>query len=332
MASLAQAQFTNQELRGLIAARLGDAHVPRRFKVVHDTSEFFQIDYNDVVVLDHTPYLMRNYEREGRFGLEDEPKYWVRRAVDLATGDTKVIKLVFDEAIEAKVGGVVFHCVRSPHKEAAILDLTRGHGSFMQGFSARDVVGNTVRILDFIPGARLDEYVAKRCRDHEAYYQEELPGLLAIYAELVAAIGLLHGHGYKHGDIRRDHILLDPPIATWRWIDFDYDYAADANPFGYDLFGLGNILIFLVGGGDVTTQILARSDASVLESLTTDDLNIVFNHRVANLQKIYPYIDDSLAYVLRHFSQGADVFYEDTGQLLADLAEVRLARPKEERS
>ncbi|HEX9592990.1 MAG TPA: hypothetical protein VGB12_06540 [bacterium] len=325
MVTLAETQFTTQELRGLIAARLGESQVPHRFKVVRDTTEFFHIDYNDVVVLDHTPYLMRNYEREGRFGLEDEPKYWVRRAVDLATGETKVVKLVFDEAFEAKVGGVAFHCVRSPHKEAAVLDLTRGHASFMQGFSARDAAGNTVRVIDFIPGARLDAYVSKRCRDHESYYHAELPALLAVYGELVAAIGLLHRHGYKHGDIRRDHILLDPPAATWRWIDFDFDYVAEANPFGYDLFGLGNILIFLAGGGDVTTQILARTEAPALQRLTTDDLNIVFNHRVANLQKVYPYIADSLAHVLRHFSQGADVFYEDTGQLLADLAEVRLA-------
>jgi hypothetical protein len=311
-------------VHGLIAAQLGEGQVPRRFKVVRDTSEFFHIDYNDVVVLDRTPYLMRNYEREGRFGLEDEPKYWVRRAVDLTTGKIKVVKLVFDEAIEAKVGGITFHCVRSPYKEAAVLDLTRGHDSFMQGFSIRDVAGNTVRILDFIPGIRFDEFVIKRCRDHEAYYHTELAGLLAVYAELVAAIGLLHDHGYKHGDIRRDHILLDPPGATWRWIDFDFDYVAEANPFGYDLFGLGNILIFLVGGGDVTTQVLARADDPALDRLTTDDLNIVFNHRVADLQKVYPYIDDSLAYVLRHFSQGADVFYEDTRQLLADLAEVRI--------
>ena len=325
MAVVAETQFTIQELRGLIAARLGDAQVPRRFKVVRDTTEFFHIDYNDVVVLDHTPYLMRNYEREGRFGLEDEPKYWVRRAVDLTTGATKVMKLVFDEVIEARIGGVVFHCVRSPHKEAAILELTRGHASFMQGFSTQDAAGNAVRVLDYIPGARLDAYVARCNRGHERYYHKDLPALLAIFGELVAAIGLLHGHGYKHGDIRRDHVLLDPPATTWRWIDFDYDYAAEANPFGYDLFGLGNILIFLVGGGDVTTQILLRNDAAALDRLTPDDLNIVFNHRVANLQKVYPYIDDSLAYILRHFSQGADVFYEDTGHLLADLAEVRIS-------
>jgi len=317
--------WTEQEVRERIAAQLGEAQVPRRFKLVRDTTEFFAIDYNDVVVLDHTPYLMRNYEREGRFGLEDEPKYWVRRAIDLTTGATKVMKLVFDEALEAKVGGVVFHCVRSPHKEAAILDLTRGQASFMQGFSASDAAGNTVRVLDYISGGRLDAYVSRRSRDHEAYYHAELPALLAVYAELVAAIGLLHGHGYKHGDIRRDHILFDPSGATWRWIDFDFDYVAEANPFGYDLFGLGNILIFLVGGGDVTTQILARMEAPALQRLTEDDLNIVFNHRVANLQKVHPYIDDSLAFVLRHFSQGADVFYEDTGQLLADLAAVRLA-------
>jgi hypothetical protein len=323
--ALAGTHWTQQEVRERIAVRLGEAEVPRRFKLVRDTTEFFAIDYNDVMVLDHIPYLMRNYEREGRFGLEDEPKYWVRRAIDLTTGETKVVKLVFDEVLEAKVGGVVFHCVRSAHKEAAVLDLTRGLASFMQGFSASDAAGNTVRVLDYISGGRLDTHVSRVNRDHEAYYHAALPGLLAVYAELVAAIGRLHGQGYKHGDIRRDHILFDPSGATWRWIDFDFDYAAEANPFGYDLFGLGNILIFLVGGADVTTQSLARADAPALGRLTADDLNIVFSYRVANLQKVYPYIDDSLAFVLRHFSAGADIFYEDTGQLLADLADVRFA-------
>ena len=66
MGALAETQWTEQELREVIAARLGAAQVPRRFKVVHDTSEFFHIDYNDVVVLDDAPYLMRNYVARSR--------------------------------------------------------------------------------------------------------------------------------------------------------------------------------------------------------------------------------------------------------------------------
>jgi hypothetical protein len=45
----------------------------------------------------------------------------------------------------------------------------------------------------------------------------------------------------------------------------------------------------------------------------------VFNNRVANLKKIYPYIPDALNRILMHFSKGANWFYENTVQLLQDL-------------
>ena len=57
--------------------------------------------------------------------------------------------------------------------------------------------------------------------------------------------------------------------------------------------------------------------------LLEEDLNIVFNNRVANLKKIYPYIPESLNRVLMHFSKGANWFYEDTAQLLDDLREFQ---------
>ena len=94
--------------------------------------------------------------------------------------------------------------------------------------------------------------------------------------------------------------------------------------FGYDLFGLGNILIFLVGGGDVTVQQLHNLESPRLEKLSEDDMNIIFNNRVANLQKIYPYVPDSLNYILLHFSIGANLYYENTRQLLEDLGEVEI--------
>ena len=67
----------------LMAKRAGTAEVPKHFKVITDTSDFFRVDYNDVVVLNSTPFWVKGYEKEGRFGLDDEPKYWVRRAVEL---------------------------------------------------------------------------------------------------------------------------------------------------------------------------------------------------------------------------------------------------------
>jgi hypothetical protein len=61
-----------------------------------------------------------------------------------------------------------------------------------------------------------------------------------------------------------------------------------------------------------------------LEKLSEDDMNIIFNNRVANLQKIYPYVPDSLNYILLHFSIGANLYYENTRQLLEDLGEVEI--------
>ena len=55
-------------------------------------------------------------------------------------------------------------------------------------------------------------------------------------------------------------------------------------------------------------------------------MNIVFRNRVANIQKIHPYVPDALNYVLLHFSNGANLYYENTRQLLMDLADVRIKR------
>jgi len=61
-----------------------------------------------------------------------------------------------------------------------------------------------------------------------------------------------------------------------------------------------------------------------LTALTDADLNIVFNHRVVNLKKVYPYIPQELNRVLLHFSKGANRFYETTDQLLNDLESCKI--------
>jgi len=137
--------------------------------------------------------------------------------------------------------------------------------------------------------------------------------------ECIRAIGFLHEHGEKHGDIRRDHILVDRESGWYRWIDFDYNYRHRENIYGYDLFGLGNVLIFLAGKGDVLLIDLKNQDHPALSTLWQEDVNIVFHNRVANLKKIYPYIPESLNSILMHFSKGANLFYENTEQLLDDL-------------
>lgn len=100
-----QQQFSGEELRERIARWVGPERVPKQFNIITDTSDFFRVDYDDVVILGDKPYLIRNNEREGRFGIDDQQKYWVKRARDLSDGSVKILKLVFHERFEAKVGG-----------------------------------------------------------------------------------------------------------------------------------------------------------------------------------------------------------------------------------
>ena len=288
-----------------------------------DTSDFFTLDAGDIVVLDGRPYLIRNTIREGRFGLEDEVKYWVKRSIDLVSGAMRIIKLVFYERFTATIGGIAFECFRSPRKEARILDLVNDHPNFMHGSSAADEKGNIVRVLEYISGSSLAAHVADLEQDHEFYFFTTLPGILENYLRCVEAIRFLHDHGEKHGDIRRDHILIDNQSGHYRWIDFDYNYRHRENIYGYDLFGLGNVLIYLVGKGDVLLADLRSRDPELLSRLTDGDMNIVFHNRLANLKKVFAYIPDSLNQVLMHFSRGANWFYEETPQLLQDLHQAK---------
>jgi len=159
--------------------------------------------------------------------------------------------------------------------------------------------------------------------DHETYFRKRLPDILDRYIECVEAIAFLHRHGEKHGDIRRDHILIDHDSGLYRWIDFDYNFLHRENMFGYDLFGLGNVLIYLVGKGDILIKELRDSHPAAFEKLYAEDVNIVFNNRVANLRKVFPYIPKPLNDILLRFSKGSTLFYDDVGQFLADLREAR---------
>lgn len=311
-------------VRALIARHGGPDRVPRRFKVITDTSDFFRVEYNDVVILGGVPYWVKRYEKEGRFGLDDEPKYWVRRAVELTTGATRIIKLVFHEQFDTMIGDVKITCFRSPKKEARLLDMVAGHRNFMHGRWVLDSAGNNVRILEFIHGPRFDDVITGYGTDHYDYFHHHFLQVLDQYIELIQAIKFLHDQGEKHGDIRRDHIIWDEATQANRWIDFDYNYMQGESLFTFDLQGLGNILIFLVGRGDVLVPDLYHKQREIFDTLWGEDLSIAYKNRVANLQKIYPYVPDSLNRVLLHFSFGANIFYETTDQLLDDLATARI--------
>ena len=314
--------YTEKELLRMVRHWVPRERVPKRVKI-KDTSDFFRVDYDDVVMLNGVPYFVRNNEREGRFGIDDEQKFWVKRARNLITGETKILKWVFRERFQARIGNLVYECVRSPQKEARILELVRGRDDFMQGETVLDSAGNQLRILDYIRGKTMGQLIFETGGDHADFFYSSYAGLLDEFIRIVEAIRFLHENNEKHGDIRRDHLIKDASTGRYRWIDFDFNYWHGESRYGYDLFGLGSVLLFITGRGDITTHRLLREAPDVLDRLTEGDVNIVFHNRVNNLRKIYPYIPGKLNRVLMHFSMSAQVYYEQTRELLEDLGEAR---------
>ena len=298
-----------------------------KLRIISDTTEFMSIGSGDVLELGGAYYLVKGEEMEGRFGLDGEPKYWVKRAVDLSNGSSKIIKLVFYESFIMQLGEQRIQCFRSPGKEARILDKIRNDLCFMQGFNVRDTAGNVVRVIERVHGDRFLDYINNMSMDHETYTFHHLPHILSNVIRCIEAIDRLHKMDEIHGDIRNDHILVDHKTGAYTWIDFDYSYEWAENPFGVDLYGLGNILLLAVGKGFHNLPDLAAcgpSGMKVISCLTGADLSLFFKHRIMNLRKLFPYIPDSLNNVLLHFSHGAPVFYETVEELLHDLRGVRI--------
>ena len=126
-----------------------------------DTSNFLAIDYGDQILVNGRRYRILGHEREYRFGLDD-PKYWVRKAVEEETGQRKIVKLVFAERFETYLGGVKITRFRNPRKEGEILELVKDHPDFMQGTSHADSKGNIVRIIDRVRGRNFFNFIDYR--------------------------------------------------------------------------------------------------------------------------------------------------------------------------
>jgi hypothetical protein len=288
-----------------------------------DTSNVFSIDYGDVILVDGKHYRVTGHERERRFGIED-PKFWVKRVIDLETGEKKIIKLSFFETFELLLGGVKIKCFRNPKKEGDILSLVKNHPHFMQGQAYPDSQGNIMRILDPILGPNFFIYIASLDTDHETYFNTILLDVLNNLVKAFEAIHFLHAQGFKHGDIRNDHIIVEQGTGHYIWIDFDYDFITNENPFGLDVIDLGNILLYAVGKG-FHTQRMINNDVSIYGNLkgqiNPGDFSIINRRRLVNLKKFYPYIPTRLNDILIHFSMGADIYYESVKEILDDLSE-----------
>ncbi len=290
-------------------------------RLFEDTTNFLSIDCGDEILIDGKRYKVTGHAREGRFGMTD-PKFWVKLAQDSETGEKKIIKLAFFETFEISLGGVKIHCFRSPDKEAEILETVKTHSHFMQGESFRDPKGNNIRVLDLVRGPNFYVYIDSLKKDHEDYFNTTLPGILKKLVKQFEAIRFLHFHGYRHGDIRNDHIIVENDTGNHVWIDFDYDFEATENPFGLDIFGLGNILLYAVGKGYHDFHTISSETSTyrdLKDRLTTEDFSILNQWRLTNLRKLYPYIPKVLNDILLHFSKGSDVFYETTEEIIEDL-------------
>lgn len=290
-------------------------------RVFTDTTDIFAIDYGDIVQIGSQKYLIKGHEREARFGL-DEPKFWVKKAVDLATGERKVIKLSFFETFETNIGIIRIRCFRHPEKEGAVLDLVKGHPHFMQGTHYHDEKGNNVRVLDIVPGENLFVYIERLEMGHEQYFYELLPGILQRLVPAFEALQFLHRNGFKHGDVRNDHVIIEEHTGNYVWIDFDYDYGLVENPFSLDIMGVGNILLYTIGKGFHNLNQQDKGELVYKELQKTavpEDFSILHKWRFMNLKKLYPYIPIALNDILAHFTAGAEIFYDSVGEIIQAL-------------
>jgi hypothetical protein len=224
---------------------------------------------------------------------------------------------VFHEEFVQQLGSVSIRSFRSEIKEARILELVKDDPRFMHGFSVTDEAGNLVRVLSMIRGRRLDLVVQGQPGDHREYFDSGLRDMLRLFVSACEGIGFLHDHHELHGDVRRDHLWFESSTGIVRWIDFDYAYEAGANPFALDLFGLGNVLLFIVGKQIYTPGVFNDMDGRA--AIGPDDFSLIYKNRLVNLRCLFPYIPKKLNQVLMHFSAGAGVYYESVNEFLADL-------------
>ncbi len=283
--------------------------------VWRDTCNYMAIERDHVVVLEGIPFLIRGNEHEGRFGLDEQPKFWVKRAVDLNDGHVYILKLVIEESFKVTVGSLEVLCARNAEKESKVLALVRGDSRFMQGRTLRDSLNNPVRVIDFIRGNDLITQLNSLRVSHEEYCRTALPGVLSQLTHSLAGLTLLHQAELCHGDIRNDHLLVERDTNCFKWIDFDLDQGF----VDFDLWSVGNILHFVVARGFMTFREAIGTWPGLV--LTRDDASVFFPHRVMNLGKVYPYLPERLNRVLLRFSFGACVRYDRMTQITDDLKE-----------
>jgi hypothetical protein len=314
--------FENPEFLKKRIESLSGRRCPSTPSVIENTSNVFAISSGDVLRLDGNDYYVKGEAREGRFGLDDEPKHWVKYAVDLTDGKNKIIKLEIEESFSTRIGLLLIKARRSAEKESDVLDVVRRHPHFMQGFSVADSVGNNVRIIDEIKGKSLFNSILDMHLEHEIYYEETYPDVLTRLIDCIEALDVIYENGLHHGDIRNDHVFIDKASGAYRWIDFDYTVThAD-----YDLWSLGNLIVFTAAGGLLLYKDLRQHPGKYPRcrgEVLSDDCSMYHKYRVANVKKVYPYVCKDINDICMRFAAGSFDLYDNLNALVEDLKRAR---------
>jgi hypothetical protein len=294
-----------------------------RMNIITDTSDWMRIKRGDVIVvgISDCKYIVRGNMREPRFGIDDQPKYWVFNTLELTTGKEKIIKTVFREEFYAHIGIFKIRCYRDPKKEADVLKLVKGDTRFMQGEFYYDEVDNNVRVMDFIRGKSFFHTIPNIDKSHEQYFHENLPVILWNLLGSIEAIMFLHKNGFCHGDIRNDHIIIEAGTGKFRWIDFDL--KQDVTDF--DLWSIGNIISYATAKGLITFKQAAKSGLykkEIIDDLTNQDGSAFYNYRIMNLKKLFPYIGEKLSNILQHFTIKPIAYYKSFSEFYDDYCDM----------
>jgi hypothetical protein len=303
------------------ALRLANEALPVQPVVWDNTTNYMSIERDHVIDLQGDLFLVRSNEHEGRFGIDDQPKFWVKHALALDSGRMHILKLVCREEFKIHVGRQEVHCCRSAEKEARVLHAVHGDARFMQGRTTHDSHGNVVQVIDFISGMDLLSYLQSIPVGHEEYSHALLPGILAEIAASLAGIQRLHDAGLCHGDIRNDHLLIERGTGCYKWIDFDLDQDSSY----FDVWSAGNILHCVAAKGFVTFHDAIQAQPELAARLWREDASVFFPYRVMNLRKVYPYLPARLNDVLCRFSVGCSASYESMSQIANDLGDCAAA-------
>lgn len=290
-------------------------------KIVTDTSDCMRIERGHVLRIGGCDYVIKGNLHETRFGIDDQPKYWVFAAIDLETGREKILKTVFHEEFNVHIGVFKIRCYRSPDKEAEVLELVHGDNRFMNGHTEFDDSGNNVRVIDFIRGPSIFQHVHNNPKKHEQFFYEDMPDILHKLVDSMKGIRFLHDLGTCHGDIRNDHIIIERETGNYRWIDFDLNQ----NVLDFDVWSMGNIVNYVVGQGIRSFHVVMKGDKfsdQVKSSLCAEDGSAFYEYRIINLQKLFPYIPNRLNNILMHFAKKPHGAYETMEQLLDDYREM----------